>query len=136
VRGPVKLFGSDYDTPDGTCIRDYVHVEDLSDAHLRALDHLESAPGFHAFNLGAGTGSSVAEVLAACRAQFSGMPASTTASRRAGDPAILVANYAAATSVLRWQPLRTLADCVMTATAWHLAEAEAKIVEATRSEHS
>jgi UDP-glucose-4-epimerase GalE len=123
-RGPVKVFGDDYETPDGTCIRDYIHVEDLCDAHLRALDHVDRAPGFHVFNLGSGRGHSVAEVLATCRAEGAGAPASTTVSRRAGDPAVLVASNAVATSALGWQPLRTLTNSVKTAAAWHLAAAK------------
>jgi len=123
-RGPVKLFGDDYETPDGTCIRDYIHVEDLCDAHLRALDHVDRARGFRVFNLGSGRGSSVVEVLLSCRSECAGAPASVTVPRRKGDPAVLVASHAAATSVLEWHPLRTLADCVMTAAAWHIAEAK------------
>jgi UDP-glucose-4-epimerase GalE len=117
-RAPVRLFGNDYDTPDGTCIRDYVHVEDLCDAHLRALAHLDRAQGFHVFNLGSGHGSSVAEVLAACRALCDGAPESTKAPRRPGDPPVLVAINAAATAAMGWRSDRTLPDCVATALAW------------------
>jgi len=117
--GPVKIFGNDYDTPDGTCIRDYVHVEDLCDAHLRGLDHIGREHGFHAFNLGSGRGSSVAEVLATCRAQCGGAPGSTLEPRRSGDPAILVASLARAAAALGWTPSQTLSDCAMAALAWH-----------------
>jgi UDP-glucose-4-epimerase GalE len=119
ARGPVQLFGNDYDTPDGTCIRDYVHVEDLCDAHLRALDYLAGHPGCHAFNLGTGTGHSVAEVLAACRAACDGRPAAEYAARRPGDPATLVASAARARDLLDWQPLRSMAQIAATAIHWH-----------------
>jgi UDP-glucose-4-epimerase GalE len=117
--GPVKIFGDDYPTPDGTCVRDYIHVDDLCEAHLLAVDCLARKPGFHAFNLGTGNGNSVAEVLAACRAHCAGKPASETAPRRDGDPAVLVASNAAALAALAWQPRRSLADCVTSALAWH-----------------
>jgi UDP-glucose-4-epimerase GalE len=119
ARGPVKIFGNDYPTPDGTCIRDYIHVEDLCEAHLLALDYLAREPGFHAFNLGTGDGNSVAEVLAACRAHCNGAPASELAPRREGDPAVLVASNRAAATSLGWHPRRTLADCVTSALGWH-----------------
>jgi UDP-glucose-4-epimerase GalE len=117
--GPVKIFGDDYPTPDGTCIRDYIHVEDLCEAHLRALDHLDRNDGFAALNLGSGTGHSVAEVLAACRAQCGGQPDFKLQPRREGDTTTLVAGNAAASSVLAWQPRRGLEDCVASALAWH-----------------
>jgi len=119
VRGSVKIFGDDYPTPDGTCIRDYVHVEDLCEAHLLALDHLERHAGFAAFNLGCGQGNSVAEVLAACRAHCAGAPACETVPRREGDPAVLVASHVAAAETLGWKPQHTLDDCVTSALAWH-----------------
>ena len=117
--GPVRIFGDDYDTPDGTCIRDYIHVEDLCDAHLRALEHLDGQDGWHVFNLGTGQGNSVAEVLAACRALHEGRPTSETLPRRLGDPARLVASAAHAQAVLGWKPRNGLADCIRTASQWH-----------------
>lgn len=119
ARGPVKLFGQDYDTADGTCIRDYVHVEDLADAHLRALEYLDGHPGRHVFNLGTSTGSSVAAVLAATRAACNGRPSAHYVARRPGDPAVLVASNALAASALNWQPAKTLTDCICDALAWH-----------------
>ncbi len=116
---PVKIFGDDYPTPDGTCVRDYIHVEDLCDAHLLALDYLARKTGFHAFNLGTGQGNSVSEVLAACRTQCNGKPVAAVAPRREGDPAVLVASHAAAATTLGWKPQRSLADCVTSALAWH-----------------
>src|SRR5690606_22705688 len=82
---PATIFGGDYATPDGTCVRDYIHVSDLCEAHLRALAHIESHPGMHVFNLGAGKGSSVLDVLKACRS-ISGMAIpERTLARREGD---------------------------------------------------
>jgi UDP-glucose-4-epimerase GalE len=118
-RGPVKLFGNDYDTSDGTCIRDYIHVEDLCTAHLRALDHLDQTPGFHVFNLGSGNGYSVAEVLNTCRSQCDGRPDATFEARRAGDPAVLVASNVAARTTLGWQPTLALQTCISSALNWH-----------------
>lgn len=115
---PASLFGDDYDTPDGTCVRDYVHVADLCDAHLLALERLDAEPGMHVYNLGGGLGSSVAEVLAVCRA-VSGAPIpERRLPRRPGDPAILVASSAAAQRDLGWRPRFGLRDCVSHALAW------------------
>jgi UDP-glucose-4-epimerase GalE len=115
------IHGDDYATPDGTCIRDYVHVEDLCEAHLRALDLLErDAPGrLHALNLGTGEGHSVAQVLAAVRARCGGRPDAIVAVRRPGDPPILVATARAAADALDWTPRRSLQDCIDDALAWH-----------------
>ncbi len=118
---PVKVFGNDYETPDGTCIRDYIHVDDLCDAHLLALDLLASSGGFRAFNLGCGQGYSVTQVLAACREQCNGRPEAEFVERRPGDPPSLVASSAAAGATLGWKPSRGLTDCVATALAWHQA---------------
>lgn len=117
--GPVNLFGNDYDTPDGTCIRDYVHVADLCDAHLRALHYLGQHDGFHAFNLGTGTGSSVAEVLATCRNACDGQPEAAMEPRRPGDPPSLVASNANAGNHLEWHPVKSLDDCMVDALRWH-----------------
>jgi UDP-glucose 4-epimerase len=117
--GPLRIFGDDYPTADGTCIRDYVHVEDLCDAHLLALGHLERHQGFAAFNLGTQHGNSVAEVLAECRRHCGGKPQSVISPRREGDPAVLVASSAAARNALAWRPQKTLVDCVTSAHAWH-----------------
>ena len=125
ARGPVSLFGDDYPTPDGTCVRDYIHVEDLCQAHLLALRHLDDAPGMHVFNLGTGSGHSVADVLAACRTACDGQPAATYAPRRAGDPPILVACSDRARDVLGWQPARSLDAIVGDAHAWHARRARA-----------
>ena len=116
---PVQIFGHDYATPDHTCIRDYIHVDDLCEAHLLALESLAESGRFRAFNLGSGNGHSVAEVLAVCRAQCDGEPEAEFVDRREGDPPTLVASNVAAASALGWKPNRGLADCIGTALAWH-----------------
>ncbi len=105
-RASVQIYGEDWPTPDGTCIRDYIHVDDLAEAHLLALAHAE--PSSHAiYNLGSGTGFSVREVIEACRT-VTGHPIPTvTAPRRSGDPAVLVASSEAANRGLGWRPTRT-----------------------------
>nr|WP_211176575.1 UDP-glucose 4-epimerase GalE [Pseudonocardia acidicola] len=105
-RDAVQMFGDDWDTPDGTCIRDYIHVDDLADAHKLALQHAE--PGRHAiYNLGSGQGFSVREVIEACRTVTGHPIPAVTAPRRAGDPAVLVASSARAQAELAWRPQRT-----------------------------
>lgn len=121
--GEVNVFGTDYPTADGTCVRDYVHVHDLCRAHLLALEHARYAGGFHVFNLGSGQGYSVAEVLAQARALCDGRPAPRYAPRRAGDPAVLVASAQRAQQVLGWQPHYGLSDMLRTALAWHTGQA-------------
>ncbi|HLY34074.1 MAG TPA: UDP-glucose 4-epimerase GalE [Jatrophihabitantaceae bacterium] len=111
----LSLFGTDYPTPDGTCIRDYVHVVDLGIAHLRALDL--GGPGEHTVvNLGSGSGYSVREVLAAVEGVTGTAVPVTEAPRRPGDPATLVASNAAAATLLGWRPERDLT--AMVADAW------------------
>lgn len=116
-----NIFGDDYETPDGTCIRDYVHVEDLCTAHLLALDHLETSGGMHVFNLGGGRGSSVAEVLATCRSISGAAIPEQRLARRPGDPPILVASSDAARRTLGWKPTRGLSDCIADAFGWERA---------------
>jgi UDP-glucose 4-epimerase len=106
TRESVQVFGDDWPTPDGTCVRDYIHVDDLADAHLLALEHAQ--PGRHAiYNLGSGTGFSVREVVEACRAVTGHPIPAVTAPRRAGDPAVLIASSEAARAELGWHPQRT-----------------------------
>jgi UDP-glucose-4-epimerase len=119
TRGPVQVYGNDYDTPDGTCIRDYIHVEDLCDAHLRALEYLAGNGGCHVFNLGTGTGHSVADVLAACRNSGNGQPAAEYTARRPGDPAKLVASSTLARNELQWRPTHSMGRIVNDALRWH-----------------
>lgn len=110
----LKIFGRDYATPDGTCIRDYVHVDDLASAHLLALEHLWRGGASGAFNLGNGQGFSVQQVLDAVAEATGRKVPHEDAPRRAGDPARLVADSARAREVLGWQPrfaeLRTIVE--------------------------
>lgn len=116
---PVPILGTDYPTPDGTCIRDYVHVEDLADAHVRALDRIESLPST-AYNLGTGTGTSVREVLAAAERVTRRAIPQREAGRRAGDPPRLVASSARARADLGWAPARLgIEPIVESAWRWH-----------------
>jgi len=116
----VAINGTDYSTPDGTCVRDYVHVNDLAEAHLLALQYLDYAVGLHTFNLGNGEGHSVREVVDAVR-QISGTQLDIpVAGRRPGDPSHLVASSARARAVLGWSPRYTrIADIIATALRWH-----------------
>jgi len=119
--GPaLKVFGDDYDTPDGTCVRDYVHVEDLAQAHALALDFLAHQSGAHASNLGNGQGFSVREVIATA-SEVAGRPvAFDMAPRRVGDPARLVASSVKAREVLGWRPTwTTLGPIIESAWHWH-----------------
>ncbi|SEM45453.1 UDP-galactose 4-epimerase [Pseudoxanthomonas sp. GM95] len=123
--GPeLRIFGDDYDTVDGTCVRDYVHVLDLADAHLRALGLMSDVDGAHAFNLGNGQGFSVRQVLEAGR-QVSGREIPhVQAARRDGDPAVLVASSSKARSVLGWNPVHTQLESIIdSAWRWHQAQA-------------
>lgn len=115
----VSIFGTDYPTPDGTAIRDYVHVSDLADAHVRALRYLLAGNASACFNLGAGRGHSVREIVAAVE-RFSGRRVRTKqAGRRAGDPHRLVADAGRARSELGWKPERSdLETIVRTAWRW------------------
>jgi UDP-glucose 4-epimerase len=115
----VSVFGTDYPTPDGTGIRDYIHVLDLAEAHALALDFLAAHDRSEVFNLGTGQGASVFEVLReARRASGVNIPTENTA-RRPGDPAAVWADNRKARAVLGWQPRYGLREIVETAWAWH-----------------
>jgi UDP-glucose 4-epimerase len=121
----VEIFGTDYPTPDGTCIRDYIHVDDLASAHVAALEKLASGgvdprrPQALKLNLGTGRGASVQEVIDLCR-EITGHPIPARASaRREGDPPELVADPTAAKRTLNWQPRYTMREIVESAWAWH-----------------
>jgi UDP-glucose 4-epimerase len=118
-REQVTIFGNDYSTPDGTCIRDYVHVDDLGDAHVKALDLLEPGKALR-MNLGTGRGHSVREVIDACR-RVTGHPIpETIGPRRPGDPPELIADSTLAQRTLNWKPRYTnLEQIVATAWKWH-----------------
>jgi UDP-glucose-4-epimerase GalE len=114
----LKIFGTDYPTPDGTCVRDYVHVNDLADAHVRAFQHLEKGGESVALNLGSGTGNSVLEVIQAAEAVTGRPVRRKVGPRRAGDPPVLVADPALAQQVLGWKPTRALREIVSSAWQW------------------
>jgi UDP-glucose-4-epimerase GalE len=114
-----KIFGTDYPTPDGTAIRDYIHVVDLAQAHVKALEYVASTRKSTAFNLGTGVGSSVKEVIDATK-RISGIDFRVdNEPRRPGDPVAIYADNSKARSELDWQPQYTLEDIVRTAWQWH-----------------
>lgn len=117
---PLSIFGNDYPTPDGTCIRDYVHVNDVTEAHLLALKYLDqqTEPGFNAFNIGSGCGFSVLEVMAAAERVTGQWVPYKFAPRRPGDPPVLVASAEKAKKALGWVPEITCLDEIIR-TAWN-----------------
>ena len=120
---PLTVFGDDFDTPDGSCLRDYVHVTDLAAAHVAALADDLPPGAFEAFNVGAGEGSSVREVIAEVSRQIGPVPHRIGA-RRSGDPAQLVADPGKLSARFGWRPRHSALDeIVRTAVAWHAAPA-------------
>jgi len=120
TRPSLSVYGDDYDTPDGTCVRDYIHVTDLAQAHILALRHLENGGESDVFNLGNGSGFSVREVINAAIAVTGVTIPYTMAKRRAGDPARLVASNEKARRVLGFTPrYPDLAEIIRTAWRWH-----------------
>jgi len=122
LRDEVAIFGDDYDTPDGTCIRDYLHVMDLADAHLLALDRLRRGGDSTVYNLGSGTGFSVKEMVEAAR-RVTGRPIrAKVVGRRPGDPAVLIASSDKIKRELGWQPKRDNVETIIAdAWRWHAA---------------
>jgi UDP-glucose 4-epimerase len=116
---PFQLYGADYDTRDGTCVRDFVNVEDLADAHMSALRYLLNGGNSDCFNLGTETGHSVGEILAACEKVTGNKINVQIRQRRPGDPATLVANNKKARDILKWTRLRSLEESIETALRWH-----------------
>jgi UDP-glucose-4-epimerase GalE len=117
--GPeLQVYGSDYPTPDGTCVRDYIHVNDLADAHVRALQYLEKSGDLLAINLGTGRGHSVLEVIQAAESATGRPVRRKIGPRRPGDPPVLVADPAKAQKVLGWTAKRNFADIVSSAWTW------------------
>jgi len=119
ARRPLEVFGTDYPTPDGTAVRDYVHVLDLAEAHVAALDYLEAGGESSVVNLGTGVGSSVSEVLAAAEAAAGAPVPTLLAERRAGDPVAVYADNRRAAELLGWHPRYGLDDILASAWAWH-----------------
>ena len=119
-RETISIYGTDYDTPDGTCIRDYIHVTDLAQAHILAVQYLNNGGESDIFNLGNGVGYSVREVIETAR-KVTGHPIpATETSRRAGDPARLVASSEKAKKILGWKPVHdSLEEIISSAWNWH-----------------
>lgn len=119
----LKVFGDSYPTPDGTCIRDYIHVNDLASAHILAGEYLQDNDGAFAFNLGNGSGFSVFQVIEAARKVINQDVVFSIEAPRAGDPPILVADSAKAKQVLGWQPTyKDIESIIATAWTWHQNE--------------
>lgn len=119
-REHITVFGDDYPTPDGTCLRDYIHVVDLADAHVLALEYLRKGGANDIFNLGNGQGFSVKEMIAAAEKATGRSIKVEIGARRAGDPAQLIASSEKARSVLGWKPRFTDVEQVIgTAWRWH-----------------
>ena len=113
-----KMFGTDYDTPDGTCVRDYINVEDLARAHILALEYLKNGGETNFFNLGTKNGNSVKEVFAVCEEVTGNKIPLEICSRRDGDPATLVADNKKAKEIFGWEPVNDLKYSVETAFKW------------------
>ncbi|NIK78638.1 UDP-glucose 4-epimerase [Paenibacillus castaneae] len=121
-RPHISVFGEDYQTPDGTCIRDYIHVSDLADAHVLAVDRLRGGADSSVYNLGNGTGFSVKEVIDIARSVTGKEIPAVMEARRSGDPAVLVASSDRAREELGWSPKRSkLEDIIQSAWSWHEA---------------
>ena len=116
---PVRVLGDDYPTPDGTGVRDYVHVEDLAAAHVAALDHLRRDGANLTVNLGTGRGSSVLEVLQATERVHGAPVPHEIVARRAGDPAVVYADSSRAERELKWKAVRGLDQIIESAYRWH-----------------
>ncbi|MBQ6773052.1 MAG: UDP-glucose 4-epimerase GalE [Synergistaceae bacterium] len=124
-RKSITVYGNDYNTPDGTCIRDYVHVEDLAKAHIQALEYLRNGGSSNIFNLGSGDGYSVMEMINAAREATGHEIPLEIGSRRAGDPARLVADSHKAHEVLGWVPeITDMKDIIASAWKWHKSHPE------------
>jgi UDP-glucose-4-epimerase GalE len=127
-RGPVRLFGTDYPNPDGTCVRDYVHVTDLAAAHLAALDRLRAEGACESFNLGAGEGTSLRQLISMVEAVTGRRVPVVEEQRRAGDPPVLVAASARAARELGWTPRHSdLRTIIETAWAWEKRGGRGKV---------
>jgi UDP-glucose-4-epimerase GalE len=123
-RQEAGIFGTDYATPDGTAIRDYIHVEDLAQAHVLAIEHLANGGESGAFNLGTGRGYSVREIIAAVEKHIGRKVPVREIGRRAGDPERLVAGAERARVVLGWRPVHDLDSIIATAWAWEIRKLE------------
>ena len=115
-----SMYGTDYPTRDGTCIRDYINVEDLVSAHISALNYLEKDGNTDFFNLGTNNGSSVKEVFNSCQKITGKEIPIQICERRPGDPAVLIADNAKSKQILKWEPFKTLEDSVKSAFEWEM----------------
>jgi len=130
-RAQIDVFGTDYQTPDGTAIRDFIHVQDLAEAHVKALDRLLAGGLSLTLNLGTGVGHTVREVIAAAERITGHRIPRREGPRRPGDPPVLVADASRAREVLGWTPaLSDLDTIIRTAWAWHCRDAEQRQVAA------
>jgi len=120
-RSTITVFGDDYATPDGTCVRDYIHVTDLADAHVAALQHLLAGGDSRALNLGTGSGTSVREIIEIARTVTGHAIPETIGPRRSGDPPVLVCSNRAAGETLGWEPGRGIESQVVDAWRWQQA---------------
>ena len=118
-RDHIGIFGEDYPTPDGTCVRDYIHVKDLAEAHLLALEYLDRGGKSDVFNLGSGTGYSVREIIDTARRVTAKEIKAVAEPRRGGDPSVLIASNKKAAQVLGWKPVLGLEQIISDAWAWH-----------------
>ena len=127
-RPHMEVYSTDYPTPDGTAIRDYIHIVDLADAHVRALEYLARGGGSMVLNLGTGTGHSVRDVIAAVGRMCEGRVPFRDAPRRAGDPPVLVADPARAMEVLNWKPQYAGLDSIVeSAWKWHSRSSQSTV---------
>lgn len=132
-RPSVTIYGDDYNTPDGTCIRDYIHVEDLIDAHLLALKYLQQGGKSEIFNLGSSQGFSVKELVDTARSITGKEIPAVIGPRRAGDPSTLIASSTKAREILGWNPARTSIEEIMKdAWNWHLTHPDGYKKEVSR----
>ena len=118
-RDHIGIFGEDYPTPDGTCVRDYIHVKDLAEAHLLALEYLERGGSSDVCNLGNGAGYSVREIIETARRITGKEIKAVVEPRRGGDPSVLIASNKKAAEVLGWKPVLGLDQIISDAWAWH-----------------
>ena len=118
-RDHIGIFGEDYPTPDGTCVRDYIHVKDLAEAHLLALEYLERGGSSDVFNLGNGAGYSVREIIETARRITGKEIKAVVEPRRGSDPSVLIASNKKAAEVLGWKPVLGLDQIISDAWAWH-----------------
>jgi len=118
-RDCIKIFGTDYETTDGTCVRDYIHVNDLADAHIRGVQYLLDGGETNYFNLGSGSGFTVREMIETARTVTNRNVTVVETERRAGDPPSLIASSDKAQRILHWKLSCSLEDIVRTAWSWH-----------------